>query len=228
MNNMHKNFDRSIERKLNQAAVEPPFGAWNRIAAQLDQEVKPAPLIGVKSIGLALLITSAVIGAIAIAGNALYYTNYINPTTPLAVNRVSPSFVVKPEKIDFSSINDLSAPIYTTPRQLTTHSNSIKEEASASVKQAERRIVTETTAVVTDYNTPATTKTVNPVYVFPPVDLQTTLQSNEEASEDESIEKEERAHDKKIRTSGNESSTRYKFKKRKKGKFNYGKINRVK
>lgn len=31
-----KNFDRQIEKVMNESSVTPPFGAWNRIAAELD------------------------------------------------------------------------------------------------------------------------------------------------------------------------------------------------
>ena len=31
-----KNFDRTIEQKLNEAEVAPPFGMWNRISGELD------------------------------------------------------------------------------------------------------------------------------------------------------------------------------------------------
>lgn len=43
-----KSFDRIIEQRMNEETVPPPFGAWNRIAAQLDAmpmaAAEPAPV----------------------------------------------------------------------------------------------------------------------------------------------------------------------------------------
>jgi len=38
-----KNFDRHIEQLMNENAVSPPFGMWNRISAELDAQVVPVP-----------------------------------------------------------------------------------------------------------------------------------------------------------------------------------------
>ncbi len=37
-----KNFDRTIEHIMNESAVAPPYGMWNRISAELDKEALPA------------------------------------------------------------------------------------------------------------------------------------------------------------------------------------------
>src|SRR5271169_5851984 len=46
MENNMKNFDRQIEQRLTEQQTPPPFGAWNRIAAQLDAMpvAEPAPV----------------------------------------------------------------------------------------------------------------------------------------------------------------------------------------
>jgi hypothetical protein len=48
MDQKMKNFDRAIEQRMNEQQVPPPFGAWNRIAAELDAmpmvAAEPAPV----------------------------------------------------------------------------------------------------------------------------------------------------------------------------------------
>jgi hypothetical protein len=61
-----KNFDRKIEQMMNEHQVAPPFGAWNRISAELD--AMPAAIAaGAAPVATALIPKRALAGIIAAA-----------------------------------------------------------------------------------------------------------------------------------------------------------------
>ena len=60
-----KNFDRNIEQMMNEHQVAPPFGAWNRISAELD--AMPAIAAGAAPVVTSLIPKRAMLGIIAAA-----------------------------------------------------------------------------------------------------------------------------------------------------------------
>ena len=60
-----KNFDRSIEQKMNEHEVAPPFGMWNRISSEL--EAMPVPVAAAAPTAARLIPKRALLGIIAAA-----------------------------------------------------------------------------------------------------------------------------------------------------------------
>lgn len=84
-----KNFDRNIERMMNEHEVTPPFGMWNRIAADLEAEVAPVsvstktpvPLNSIYKFAAGALFISASLIIALLTNNSSSVTNpIITPT----------------------------------------------------------------------------------------------------------------------------------------------------
>lgn len=89
MDQKMKNFDRSIEQMMNENAVTPPFGMWNRISAELEAEATPVP-VSVNSPIPQRAILGFIAGAVLIGASLVtaYFVNDFNKkeNTALAFN----------------------------------------------------------------------------------------------------------------------------------------------
>lgn len=239
---MLKDFDRHIEQLMNESSVTPPFGAWNRIAAELDAAPIANPTTGsaAGSVAQPLLNAGTVFGFISgalLIGTAvtgwLLYNNYNN----------NPASTIPPV-----NTTTHTEEVITTPTQTAT--TEIIAQKPVEVKTTRITTgVTKTTNVVTPKTTPipqnneevaAPTiklpmdkeKNVNETYYFPPVDINTgneTLQNTAPVFEND--KKHDEADEAKITKRVSQSSSsgeRIKFKKKRKTNWTYGRLNRTK
>lgn len=242
-----KNFDRNIEQVMNEAAVEPPFGMWNRIAADLDAaEAVAAPAAGSpvpqRSVA-AMLVGVMVIGASLVTAYLVNSNN--NQQLTVSANVSQPTEITTPVT-EQTLIAAVEAPktvaeLPAKPAKRNTVINKVSETPAAPQQLAK---VAEPVFVPTELNDNKSTNQVDVLvplvavdqnkqqadaYYFPPVDIYTgenKLQENKLAlaakpRTDKTTEREASS------SSSSESSSRFKFRPKKHGRYNYGKINRT-
>lgn len=243
--NSLKNFDRSIEQKMNEHSVAPPFGAWNRIAAELDAApvvvttVTPAPvshpffqtgtLLGFVS--GALMIGSMVTGW-------FLYQNYNSATN------TTPELLNVSESISNTAEPSLVAPVVVEPKaDKQKFSESVTLISATKNKQKKEKTVEVNTVRLSENEVAAPIvklpvdkqKNTDETYYFPPVDInipESKLATTEVATnveEEEDVEADDEAKLVEVKKVANNSSTaKLKFKKKRSAGWNYGKINRTK
>lgn len=238
-----KDFDRAIEQMMNEHAVTPPFGAWNRIAAELDAPVAapvaPGRTVPVAAIGGfvagALLIGGIVAGVLVYNGNSLN-----NITYPIASN-------TQPQ---VATETTLVAPVVEQEDNIATESNEgeLKTIAALSANTQATKAntapkVVEHTKTLTNNNDVAVPEVavgnnanmVSMPYYFPPIDISVDSQAEQQnaapaAKPKETIAKSSTSTSevKKRNSSPSVEFRGVKFKKKKKSKFTYGSIIRAK
>ena len=252
---MIKDFDRAIEQMMNENAVAPPFGAWNRIAAELNtpaaapvaaRRALPVAAIGGFVAG-ALLIGGLVAGALIYNGNSLNNITY--PSTVANSNNVSvasETTTVQP-----------SAEVTNTIQQSSTvvaESNKPTMAVLASEAAADKQTKKDATVVAADNKLAlsnnndvavpevklkaSSTSIISMPYYFPAIDVANDSQTTASADADDM---EEYEHDADVAKTGTKQSSEVKrrsssssdfrgvkFKKKKKKSFTYGSIVRAK
>lgn len=241
-----KDFDRHIERSMNEYAVAPPFGMWNRIQNELDGTAEPvaaptntAPLVprGVLMgfISGAALISVLVGGFLfynkqtpalnentsALQANAVQLTQQSQPV----VSQLTPA--IKEEK---SEVVVASAPV---KKQLSISSPAIKEESNAVVNGGnQNQLIANSESTIAAEQTTETKS--EEAYYFPPVDINTG-----DAKDEHVVDALYRGYNtaepnadpkttevKKSKSSS--SNVKFKKKKKSRGGFSYGRLNRLK
>lgn len=240
-----KDFDRAIEQAMNEHAVPPPFGAWNRIAAELDAPVAAAPIVRpfpIAAVGGfvagALFLGGVVAGVLVYNGN-----NLNNITYPVASNVVAPAV----------SETTYAAPAVSETANTVTESNmiaavlpsqqpskAIAVKTVAADKASDSKVATlenNNDVAVPQVNVANNASNVTTPYYFPPVDItmdEQPVQKNAVPAKSTAIAKETNAtkpaatstsSEVKKRSSSSSSSNfrGIKFKK-KRSKFTYGRI----
>ena len=231
-----KDFDRGIENMMNDHVVTPPFGAWNRIAAEL--EVGPVAVVTTTTPAQPWINTGTVLGFVSGAlmigtfvGSWLLYNKY-------NTNEAS-TIVQKPIEVAAQG-NTVNVPVFSTEK----NTENIQPNAKHVVVLADNNIAkkAEYTTVRLNSNEDVAAPTVklpmdkqkanDEPYYFPPVDInipETKPEQPAEVSLQTEVKPEEQtklAEVKKTATSS--SSSRVKFKKKRNSGWNYGKINRTK
>jgi len=106
-----KNFDRNIEQMMNENAVTPPFGMWNRISAELEAEVAaPAPA-SVNSPIPERTILGFIAGALLIGASLITAYLVDNSSTPVQQQASTNATIVTPAPV---------TPAFVTPAKVET------------------------------------------------------------------------------------------------------------
>ena len=103
-----KNFDRSIEKMMNENEVAPPHGMWNRIAAELETSAAPMP-VSVNSPIPQRTVFGFIAGALLISASMMtaYLVNeHAKEENPLVANIVTP-------KLSIENLTAVTTPIPT-------------------------------------------------------------------------------------------------------------------
>jgi len=187
-----KDFDRSIEQKMNESAVPPPFGMWNRISAELEAVPTAAPASAPfpKSAIMGLVLGVVLLGGVLTA--SLFTREQAKPiaqanitTTPgvqaiqSIVNPAAATVVAQ----NAAPVNEESTPVV-LPKPITQHRIISKpvEENTSVAKEENTPAVTNTDAssmtlnannqadVPSQTTVAETMGTVDEPYYFPPVD----------------------------------------------------------
>lgn len=231
-----KDFDRHIEGMMNEHSVAPPFGAWNRIAAELDATTVAAPVATPRA---PLFNTGTILGFVSgalmigtMVTGWFVYNNYNSNlqtdkglTTGIKVEQITNTTNGKAVN---GSMDE--TPVVSTveePQSLSLAKVSTKAKDSSfkksMVKVAAPEVEASTVKLATDKE-----KEAGEAYYFPPVDIDMP-ESKTAANNAVTVVKEEQKIElPKIevkKSSG--SSERVKFKKRKPAKWNYGRLNRT-
>lgn len=248
---MTKDFDRSIEKMMNESSVPPPFGMWNRIASELDVPAPAAPVA--KPLVPRGVAAGFIAGASLITllfGGVLAY-NKLNTGTPSAgTEKVLASSTIVETATPLSNNATAENTGSFTPMQATVLTPAkTNRKVYVTQKLPVNKEATPQPVEIIDHLTETPAETVTPLqestqevksFYFPPVDIQTGNNDNDEArikaasqlfnsnTTVQAKEEEDRTKQKSISSSSSGHNKRIKFKKRKSGSFSYGKINRVK
>lgn len=234
-----KDFDRHIENMMNEHVAAPPFGAWNRIAAEL--EVVPAPVVFTPAPAQPWISTGAVLGFISgalmiatLTGSWLLYNKYNTTgisTQQTTVTANQAPIVSKPAHLTVSEVYKPTASLQNEVNESKSvlAVKTVEEAEFSTVKlNTIQEVAAPTVKLPVDKQ-----KAGDEPYYFPPVDINVpTVSNNHVAMSDMGEESKavaepvKEAEAKKIVS--NSSSSRIKFKKKRSSGWNYGKINRTK
>lgn len=243
--NSVKNFDRSIEQMMNEHSVAPPFGAWNRIAAELDAAPVAITTPTSAPVSYPFFHTGTVMGFVsgalmigAMVTGWLLYQNYtsVTNTTPEVLN-VSESVTntAEPSVVAPVVVEAKTEPRKYEPAILVSAVNSKQKKETApevyTVKLTENEVAAPIVKLPVDKQ-----KSTEEAYYFPPVDInipESKLTANEVAAnvedQEESADADEAARLVEVKkVASNSSTAKVKFKKKRSAGWNYGKINRTK
>lgn len=239
-----KDFDRAIEQAMNESAVPPPFGAWNRIAAQLDAPAA-APIAAASTfpraavggfVAGALLIGSIITGVLVYNGNTTQ-----NITQPLASNQptVNEAQVTAPVVAEQDNVaaESNTTELTTIAAIQTTQKEVVKpiavKSTTVTAKAAEKKnVLANNNDVAVPEIKVANHAASTAPYYFPPVDITMDEQPQQSAAPVNAITSKETSAklpttESKKRISSSSSGSDFhgiKFKKKRKTKFTYGRI----
>ncbi len=234
-----KNFDRNIEQLMNESSVAPPFGMWNRISSELDATyVMPIAVVAPVT-AISRRISYGIIAATAIIGSSLLTALYMSSTQKTSSiekaesqtnHPVSTSSVTHPAVVlsNGKATDDISI---TAKPNIKHETTSIQVKPSL-VKTAANSISSKTALANTEVAVPIATITTNykaeDVYFFPPVDMASTVVNTENEPKTTETVGSEKPVEKKTKSISNSSNDkRIVIKKRKRGGFSYGSLNRT-
>lgn len=238
-----KDFDRHIENSMNEHAVAPPFGMWNRIAAEIEMPAAaPAPvaaswniptgtvlgfisgalMIGTVVTGWLLYNNLTYTGLPANAANGVSNTNntqVVNSNTENTSNTSAATVnpVLNAEVSDMeAAVASISMPKVKAKVMKAEAIESNNTTVAAEVKDQELSLP----AVNTEVGVPALKIAAAPTqdaYYFPPVDIDVPT-AGEQANADEDAKNDIK------KTTSSSSDQRIRFKKRRKSSWSYGRI----
>jgi hypothetical protein len=250
-----KNFDRAIEQRMNEAEVAPPFGAWNRIAAEMEATAPvapatPAPASVIPGRGLMTLVAGALLLGISIATIYLGQVSEDrkeNKAAVIAAPSISTPQIVSHLSAPFTEMKPAVTPVIAKSE---TYVRAVKAIDPAVRPIVEKTAISDvaTPPVVTP-SLPANAFTEVPapsqpvaknakadagqVYYFPPIDINLPEKNTTENKSIASQAKTEAAKapddnddDKRLKIF--QGSDHKKFHPRRRTKFRYGKIIHVK
>ena len=237
-----KNFDRSIEQKLNESEVAPPFGMWNRISAQLDvAETLPvaaaapvaliskrhiAGFIAAAAIISSSLITAYLVNAYNQSENISQPDNQTTVTTTKKTETVTPPVLGLVEHKVAATITKKSAPaVVAITNEEPLMVNSLPEQPTNNLPSAKLNEV-----AVPDFSIAQNTDKVSDVYYFPPVDVNNQPAEKAAISNESSSTKlitSEKPMEKKISKSSSSEKRIMLRRHNKRSGFTYGSLNRL-
>jgi hypothetical protein len=235
-----KDFDRTIEHMMNESAVSPPFGMWNRIASELDAPVAgmaPSKPLMPKGVVAGLIAGAIVIGS-SVAGLVMFNHNQDKMVAGAEKQQVVTITHTQAQqqqaKEDISIVADNG--MVNTPEVKTTAKRTIKAKKAAS-------FVTmgaggETASVQNndkDVAAPDMAISENGMkaedsYYFPPVDINVAEEKPAVSTSgivtpkptDVDKDKDDSQEDsKKLKTSSSSSNQHIKFKKKRRSRYTY-------
>lgn len=244
-----KDFDRHIERSMNEYAVAPPFGMWNRIQNELDGTTKPiaapAPSTPLVPRGVLMGFISGAALISALVGGFLYYNGGNQTGVNQGLSNNGGSNIVE-------VTSQMQQPVIA---QLTTSTQHTVEPTIVSIAPAKNETAVNTaitpaqeekTTIAVENQLTANSETAIAVqqnaetkaedgYYFPPVDINTGAKNEQvvdalyrgynsaEPNADSKV-----AEVKKTKSSSSSSNVKFKKKKKSRGGFSYGRLNRLK
>ncbi len=229
-----KNFDRRIEQMMNESEVTPPFGMWNRIAAELETGATPIP-VSVNSpipqrtvfgfIAGALLISASLMIAYLLNGysaeeKAIAVNTAVvsQPSETTTVVTEVPTIVfreeVRPAVIRSSKLKSIAKPA----KEIVS---SIQEPASAA------QVIPAHAEVLIPNQPIAQSNGVTEPYYFPAIDINTTQNKTENkivASVAKTVKTEKTSEEKGREIISSNDVPKIKFRPKKHRSFSYGRI----
>jgi hypothetical protein len=231
-----KNFDRAIERKMNEEEVAPPFSAWNRISAELDampSAATPAPTSALPRRAIAGMIAAALMLGVTVA-TAYFVNSSLNDKSNGNIAAPAPAVATQIA----TSVNTASLPVAEPVVAPVNHTKkphhvspkvpaqvAVTAEKPAETIQPKNLLVNNSADVPTPVmalNTGNLTEASQPYY-FPPVDRNNPERNSEKANGANSKPDDAKVND----DDDNAKVKAVKFKPKKRHGFSYGKINRM-
>ncbi len=243
-----KDFDRHIERSMNEFAVAPPFGMWNRIQNELDGTNKPvaapAPSTPLVPRGVLMGFISGAALISALVGGFLYYNggNQTGVNQGLTNNGGANIVEVTPQ-VQQHVIAQLTTPAKQTIEPATVNFAPAKNETAVNTAftpaQEEKTAVAEQNQLTANSEmaiaAQQTEAKAEEGYYFPPVDINTGAKNEQvvdalyrgyNSAEPNADAKAPEV--KKTKSSSSSSNVKFKKKKKSRGGFSYGRLNRLK
>jgi hypothetical protein len=226
---------------MNENAVAPPYGMWNRISSELGSEALPvvaAPASAIPGRAMVGFFAGALIlGATFVTAYLVNRTNVVTQQ----IQKEAPSKAIPAKEIPASGIAvvEKSAEPAVAMQNQKPVPVSISNTAAVSqivvAQQVEEKApVVESYAISSDVSVPdftreqSTAASAEPYY-FPPVDINELQVKGQLTAEGktEKPDEEDKLEERKIRTSSS-GEKRLKFKKKRSSSFSYGRLNRLK
>lgn len=237
-----KNFDRSIEQKLNENEVAPPFGMWNRISAQLDvaetlpvAAAAPVALISKRHIAgfiaAAALISSSLITAYLVSAykQSKNTPNPVNQTlvatTAKTEHTIPPAPELSEHKVAVKFTNKSAPAVAVVVNEEPLMPNLLPELPTNDLPSANLSEV-----AVPDFSIIQSTDKASDVYYFPPVDAINQPTEKATISNESSPTKiitTEKITEKKISKSSSSEKRIMLRRHNKRSGFTYGSLNRL-
>ncbi len=237
-----KNFDRKIEQMMNEQEVQPPFGVWNRIAAELDATAVPvAGPAPVNSFLPKRVLLGFIVGALVIGASV--FTGYMVSNTMNREHTFNNQVVSQQKAADVTPVEAI-APAVTenTSAKLVAKAETAKvtNRTRKTAKHNLIHAVAKTEVMVSEPSLPATASqndVVTPVlpgakleagntetFYFPPVDMVVPDKSSKVSAQPnvKAATGNDDDDDKKRVTSSNDQ--KIKFRPKKHPRFSYGRI----
>jgi hypothetical protein len=238
-----KNFDRGVERLMNEHEVTPPFGMWNRISAELDAlpvaaGVAPTSFIPKRAI-VGFIAGAMILGASLITGYLVHSANQPEARTPVQTVTPVSTPVAATTASQPASEMVATAPVAVMHHKVLHHVQAKPVEENAGPAQTTASNTNTLPVVITspvtsnlNSDVPAPIETVSQninepqTYYFPPIDISNTEKSN---AEHISAAKAHELDSKPADDDRPRAEVKMKWRPKKHGAgFSYGKINKVK
>ncbi len=238
-----KDFDRYIEQRMNENSVEPPFGMWNRISAEIGSapvvEVPPvvspmfpkAVLVGFVS--GALMIGSLITGWIVYNGHSL---NTIEKEAPVYHNNSKLQNQSNNAEVATENVRDevvVAPPATIEPIRISAKTVAVPKINTLNNEKTEHRSLASGDVPVPTQKLPIDKEgQVQEPYYFPPVDIDVPESdshpqiASHNGTDNEDLEEPKSNDTKKLISSSGEQ--RIKFRKKRKASWNYPHIIRTK
>jgi hypothetical protein len=180
MDQKMKNFDRNIEQLMNESAVTPPFGMWNRIAGELEAEAMPVAAsvnspIPQRTI-LGFIAGAALIGASLIT--AYLVDNTSKPETITTVNTtittpaLSTPQVTTPANVEAPAVVPMveNKPVVRSSKP-TTIAKAVEEKTTPAEVASAAPVMSNNSEVMVPSQEIAENNMSNEPYYFPAIDM---------------------------------------------------------
>lgn len=234
-----KNFDRKIEKMMNENSVAPPFGMWNRIASELEADALPIAAAA----PVALMPKRAVVGfiaGVAVIGLSLVTAYLVNNNNSVQRQQVAQTVAPVTVYVPVTSSPEPSKVVLEKVKEVTAPNRKVEAKIVVPSIADKMEIATESNPYpnMNDVSVPnqsiaSNSEGVAGAYYFPPVDINSsekpaadeiaTVTVSQLAKQEADINSFERKN--KIGSSSNDK--RVKIKKHRRGDFSYGYLNRL-
>ena len=221
-----KDFDRNIEQLMNEHEVAPPFGMWNRIAAELETGVVSSP-VSVNSPIPQRAVIGFIAGAIFI-GASLVTAYVINSNSkmeaPITTVAHQTTNIIAPVIFKSESVVKQEIKLVARVSKPKTVAKAV-EEPTVIEESTANQVLVSSSEVSIPTQTIAENNAVNEPYYFPAVDnMSENKVAEKTVAPTKAIAKPTDDNDKE--SVSNNDPPKIRFRPKKHGKFGYMKINR--